>query len=1461
MQTFHVFRNDLSKTALRPKSTTLRPKTILTFLLILSVTFSYAQTANFTSNLTSGCSPLVVSFQDQSTGGPVKWSWDLGNGATSTLQNPSTTYITPGPYTISLTVTYANGLTNTSTKTAYVTVYNEPTADFTVDKTSGCFPAIIQFTDLSTAPAGTNINSWKWDFGDGNSSSEQNPKYIYRKPGSYTVILTVSTDKGCKKVIVKPDFISVSQGVVPSFNYSNPDVCSAPVTIGFTNNSTGPGNLSYNWSFGDGKSTSNTSPTNVYDVNGNYHVSLIVSSDQGCVDSSAVDLSIGKVNTDFIVPPTICPKTLVTFQNNSSPRPISSTWSFSNGQTDVFQNAQAVFAKGGSYTATLINKYAVCTDTLTKTITVADGPAVSFSASDTTKCQPSLTTTFTNSANAASYQWDFGDGTTSTQATPSHTYTKFGTYDVTLIAKDASGCSDTLTKKSYIQITKPVISFPNLPAKGCIPATINFSADIKTLDTVKTYLWDFGDGSTSTEATPSHIYNTQGTYNIKLTITTSSGCTETQTMNSGVKVGTLPVADFTSDVTTACANPGIKFLNKSTNATEFLWEFSDGTTSTDKDAQHTFTDVGSISVTLTAINYGCENKITKTNYATILPSVSRFDYKPDCNNPLQFTFTDKSIGANTWNWDFGDGSTSAAQNPPVHTFSASGSYTVSLTTTNGSCSYTLTRIVTIADNTPNFNATPPEGCKPFTTTLTAVTPNAGLIRNYEWDFGDGSPLNTSPASSVSHLFSQPGNYLIKLATIDSFGCRHEFSKNAVQVSGPIANFSSINNSGCKGMNTTFTDESKTDGTNAIASWKWDFGDGSSQTYTSPPFEHQYDSIADFDVKLVVTDAKGCKDSITQRGFVKVSTLKPGWSFANATCPQSPISFTNQTKSDLPYTSIWEFGDGATANTQDASHAYADTGYYTLTLKVTDLLGCTDSLKRIDTIHVARPKADFTANNFTTYCTPFEAVFTNQSYFYASSSWDLGIKTSTQTNPSLYYTASGNYPIKLVVTSPGGCTDEITKPLQVFNPNDGKINYSPLNGCTPLMVNFDAFSQMIGRFIWDFGDGNVVDTTINKIDHRYIDFGDFVPRVILKEPSGVCVVPLTGSQPINISGVKAKYSLDKMLFCDSGYITVSDSTTFNDPIRNYEWNFGDGTTYSIPSPVHHYSTPGTYTVSLVVNTVLGCTDTLKTGPVKVVQSPLIDISPLDTAICLNDSVTYRGLDLRPDTSAVSWKWSLNGTSFNVQNPPRQQFTKAGNFTVDLVAVNSSGCTDTSSKSLLVNPIPQITLPASITKIVGMPLTLPATYSSNVVSYLWKPSTTLSCGDCPQPVATPKFTTTYNISVVDSNGCKNNSDVTVIVTCQGADIFVPNTFSPNGDGSNDVLYVRGKGLDRVKSLRIFNRWGQVVFEQQNFPVNNSMYGWNGSYKGNKALPDVYVYQIEIFCENSEVMRFEGNVALIQ
>ncbi|RYE01817.1 MAG: PKD domain-containing protein, partial [Sphingobacteriales bacterium] len=816
-------------------------------------------------------------------------------------------------------------------------------------------------------------------------------------------------------------------------------------------------------------------------------------------------------------------------------------------------------------------------------------------------------------------------------------------------------------------------------------------------------------------------------------------------------------------------------------------------------------------------------------------------------------------------WDFGDGGTYTGQNPPAHTFPAFGTYSVKLTTTNGSCTYTVTKEVRVMDRTPRITLVDSIGCKPFPGAVRADGADMGSFRRFEWNFGDGTRPDTTQGSSATHLYPRPGDYTISLIATDSFGCRYTLTAaSPVRVSGPIANFGAINPRGCRGMTVTFTDSSQSDGRNNITNWVWDFGDSVRHSFTAPPFTHTFDTTGDFDIKLVVTDAAGCTDSLVRRQYVRTSRLRADFTAIQEYCPGSPLYFPNLTESQLPTTQVWNFGDGGTSTQFNAFHNFSDTGYYTITLAVEDFLGCRDTLRRDTFIHIKRPTASFTANNLVTYCTPFQAMFTNTSDFYYLSNWSFGpgLGTSTQTNPYSYYTQPGTYPVKLVVTGFGGCKDSVTQNMVVHDPSDARLQYSPLNGCTPLNVDFSAFAPMNARFVWDFGDGNVVDTTLNALQHRYTDFGDFVPRIIMRELSGQCTIALVGTQTISLRGTHTKFELDSMLFCDAGTLHAnSDSTTANDPIVSYQWTFGDGGTASVPNPTHAYTTPGTYDVMLVVNTQAGCTDTAIKSPVKVVRSPQVAIVA-DSVVCRNDRVPYIGQFLVPDTSVVQWSWVFpNGHTSNQQNPPVQVYDTTGVFDVMAVAVNSSGCRDTLHQQLTVHGLPSVTLPAQITKFVGVPALLNAQYSSGINGYTWSPAQNLSCIDCPQPVATPSFNTLYTVMATDSNGCRAQASVQVLVLCQGARVFVPNTFSPNGDGHNDRFFVEGNGLARMKSLRIFNRWGEVVFESRDFPVNNASYGWDGTYKGQKAAPDVYVYQLEVFCENSEVLKFEGNVALIR
>jgi len=127
--------------------------------------------------------------------------------------------------------------------------------------------------------------------------------------------------------------------------------------------------------------------------------------------------------------------------------------------------------------------------------------------------------------------------------------------------------------------------------------------------------------------------------------------------------------------------------------------------------------------------------------------------------------------------------------------------------------------------------------------------------------------------------------------------------------------------------------------------------------------------------------------------------------------------------------------------------------------------------------------------------------------------------------------------------------------------------------------------------------------------------------------------------------------------------------------------------------------------------------------------------------------------------------------------------------------------------------------------------------------------------------PKFATNYAVTVIDTNNCKSSDDIRIVTICNEKNYFIPNTFSPNGDGVNDRFYPRGTFLHNIQSMTIFNRWGEMIFQKKNFPANNMTDGWDGTHKGKPGNADTYIYIIEIVCENAVVVPLKGNVTLIR
>ncbi|HSC40070.1 MAG TPA: PKD domain-containing protein, partial [Chitinophagaceae bacterium] len=397
----------------------------------------------------------------------------------------------------------------------------------------------------------------------------------------------------------------------------------------------------------------------------------------------------------------------------------------------------------------------------------------------------------------------------STAANPVISYQQPGSYDVTLIATNSNGCTDTLTKKRFVNIGRPKVLLNNTPQQGCVPYSYQPAISILTGDVISSYAWDFGDGQTSTAANPTNIYSSAGTYTVKLIYTTAGGCTDSTIVPAAVHVGVPPVPALDASPRISCAFQPVQFTDLSTGAIDnWLWEFGDGATSSSKNPAHRYTDTGYFTIILTVYSNGCKTQIVVPNFVYIKPPIARFTHLSDCSDHFTHRFTDQSIGALSWSWDFGDGNTSAVRNPS-HTYAAAGSYTVMLTVRNDTCEHTVAQTVRIIDEKAGFAANDSVVCKNSVVTFTGKAFNTQNIVLYNWDFGDG--VNVYSGNTVSHKYTQSGKYNTRLTITDLNGCNDVLIKpQYIEVDGPTARFGVSVPAVCTLTPIVFTDASTPD---------------------------------------------------------------------------------------------------------------------------------------------------------------------------------------------------------------------------------------------------------------------------------------------------------------------------------------------------------------------------------------------------------------------------------------------------------------------------------------------------------------------------------------------------------------------------------------------------------------------------------------------------------------------------
>jgi gliding motility-associated-like protein len=1580
--------------------------------LCIGVPASAQLRAGFSATQQSGCSPLVVYFSDQSAGNPSQWRWELGNGVVSTLQNPSATYFNPGTYTVRLVIRNAAGA-DSVVKINFVTVHANPVADFTADDTVGCVPFKVQFSEGSAAVSG-NISAWQWDFGDGALSSVQNPSHTYISAGNHTVTLRVTNSFGCTKSISKTQYIKTSSGIRAGFTYDASTFCSAPVPVSFSNTSTGSNN-NYEWHFGDGTTSTENSPLHTYTKNGSYTVALVAANAEGCKDTlKKFDLiNIGGQHADFYIPSTICAGREFTFSNTSSPVPSTAYWNFGDGSSSTSMNPSKKYNSEGNYTIKLVSEFNGCQDSITKAVAVIKKPIPSFTVNNSVYCRAPFTVKFTNTTGGNNiYRWDFGDGIASTEASPVHTYTSTGNFTVKMIVTNSNGCSDTLIKEEFIKIQRPDITINNIYQTGCGPITIRPTASVSSAQPIMSYLWNFGDGTTSNQRSPQHTYTIAGNYDLTLTVVTNTGCADSVKIRWATRVGNKPEVDFTAFPPDVCnANP-VQFTDKSTgNVDQWLWQFGDRLSSVEQNPSHVFDGIGQFTVTLIVGNNTCMDTITKPNIVNVRPPLSLFTIQRNCVDKYTRHFTNESVGADTWEWDFGDGTTSKERNPS-HTYSKPGTYKMILRVANETCTNLNWAAIKVIDEKPAIVADKNAICKGDKILFSAPSVNAANIQAWFWEFGDGA--TSSAASSVSHQYLRNGKYTVRLTITDSLGCINAATYD-VNVYGSAAAFIVSNAASCLANNNTiFSDASVTDGTHAITKRIWNFGDGVIDSLSKAPFQHIYSKTGEYSVSLTIEDAFGCKDSAVRNNAVIIAQpVAAFYSPDTLSCVEKSIRFVNQsTGYDLQYR--WMFGDGINSVSKEPLHQYNNAGIYDIGLVVTDQYGCKDSASKSSYISISLPKAKFTVSDSVGTCPPLMVHFSNEASEYANIYWDFGDgNSSTLENPSHYYTAAGTFYAKQIVTANGGCTDTAIQKIVVKGPS-GSFSYTPTIGCKPLTANFTATTQNTTSFVWDFSDGTVLSANGNTAFHTYTTAGDFVPKIILVDKDG-CNVPIVGKDTIRVIAVTASFEMSATSFCDKGRIQFKNTSVANDYIADYKWKFGDGSTSNLPNPLHDYTSVGSYAVQLIITTLTGCVDSIALADtIKILEAPVVKIMG-NTDACVPASLQFNGAVITGNASELKWEWDFgNGKTSSSITPSTQFYSSAGNYTITAIATALNGCkdtavfnptihsmpstnagtdlaichgtftqlqatgaskyiwndaaslsctdcatplaapkdattyivtgftdfgcskkdsvivrvhqpfklnvgngdtvcagtrvhlvangadlyawypstglegansshataapqtstlykliakdknncfTDTASVFIKVWPVPRVNVGADRELIVGESIQLTTINSPDVTSWQWNNTGTLVCATCPNTMAQPKQTTTYVVKVKNDGGCAAQDAVTISVICNNGNLFVPNTFSPNGDGINDRFFPSGKGINMIKLLRVYNRWGEVVFERGNFNANDATVGWDGKYKGQVLAPDVYVYSCDVVCQNNEVLNFKGDVTLLR
>ena len=1260
------------------------------------VTAGSAPVADFTGSPTTICVGNNVTFTDASTNTPTSWSWTFENGnpATSSSQNPVVSYTAAGTYSVSLTATNASG-SDTKNKLAYITVNAVPSAPVAGSNSPVCAGNTLSLTASNT---GTTYN---WTGPNSFSSASQNPTIAAvttAADGTYSV---TATSNGCTSTVATTSVAITSCGSAPvaDFNGSPTTIC-AGSNVTFTDASTNTP-TSWSWTFENGNPATSVSQNPVvnYTAAGTYSVSLTATNAAG----SDTKNKLAYITVIAVPSPTI------------TASPSSSICSGSNVTLSASGGTTYVWSPGGQTTIsktvtnlTTTSKYTLmasnggCSATTTISVTVNPMPTPSISVSPlATICSGASAVLSASGGNT--YLWATGQTTSSITVSPTVT----STYTVT--ASDAIGCTGKTTQK--ITISVPVITISASPSS----TICNGSSATLTASGGSSYVWSSGQSTASAAVSPTA--NT--TYTV--TGTNSFGCTKTATKL--VMVSTPSIIITATPSATICA--GSSGTLTASGASSYVWSTGQSTASISgsptASSSYTVTGTNSIGCTATAIK-----NVTVNPSPTVAVTANPFDTV--CSGT---SVTLNASGANSYAWSTGGTGASIAVSPTANA-------TYSVTGTASGCSSTVSKTITI--NSLALSETD-ESCAGNDGTASAVAIGIAPF-SYSWS-------NGATTSTVTGLAG--GIYSCTVS--DASGC--SVTKNILVNNAcgkPVADFNASATTICAGDSVTFTDAS----TNTPTSWSWAFDNGSPATSTSQNPVITYTAAGTYSVSLTVSNSNGSGTT----GKVNYITVNPVPSVTVSASPSAVIckgaSVTLAASGANSYS--WSVG-GTTSN-----KAVAPTTTTTYTVTGTTA-GCSSMTAQTVTVNPL-PSVTVTASPSSTICQGSSAILSAAGA--STYVWSQGQTTSSITvNPNL------NTTYTVTATDTNGCTVKATQLITISVPNIGIIVNPSAQVCAGSNVTLTGTGGV--SYSWSTGQTTTTIVVTPTSNTTYFVTG----TTALGCAKLVSKLITTISPAINISAAPSS------TVCSGTVMTLTASGG-----TSYSWAGGQ-TTAMITDTLF-----ATNTYSVTGTNSAGCT-AMQVKIITTAASPTLNVtvSPSST-ICSGTNITLSA------SGANTYSWAPGGKTTSV-------ITVKPTVSTSYILTGSNGCSTKDTIPIVVNtPSFTITANPSDTVCSGSSTTLTASGGS---SYLW----TLGQTDAAI-VVSPTVTTTYSVTVSDTNGCSQKLGKKIVISVPSVNITVSpssticagGTATLTGHGGVTYSWAPGGQTDQVITVSPSSNTNYIV-----------------------------------------------------